>query len=251
MSRTSGDLTLDVVRVGLSYKLDRDPFAPDAARFAGRTPITKAPARVAVPWTWAGYYIGAHAGYGWGRGNEPFDSRLLPTGVPVSGVNSNGFVAGFQAGANWQSSSVVGGLEIDLAGAGIKGSGSTATLAVDPLVLGTAVSQAAQTDKFDRLGSARARLGYLVSPDMLLYGTGGLGWTRFVHSHDHRDGYVGGHTALAVRMGGRRRSRNQALAEQLARPRRIPALRLRRFRQLHPGQCGRGRRLHRIEPSDQ
>ena len=185
VSRSSGDLTVDVVRVGLSYKLDRDPFAPDAAVFAGppvRGLITKAPARVAVPWTWSGYYIGAHAGYGWGRGNEPFDSRLLPAGVPVSGVDSKGFVVGFQAGANWQSGPLVGGLEIDLAGAGIKGSGSTAMVAVPGFV--TTLSQATRTDKFDRLGSARARLGYLVSPGMLLYGTAGLGWTRFVNSLD-------------------------------------------------------------------
>ncbi len=35
-----------------------------------------------------------------------------------------------------------------------------------------------QTDRFDLLGSGRARLGYLVWPNVLLYGTGGLGWTR-------------------------------------------------------------------------
>ena len=34
-------------------------------------------------------------------------------------------------------------------------------------------------DKFDMLGSVRARLGYLVRPDILLYGSGGLAWTRY------------------------------------------------------------------------
>ena len=38
------------------------------------------------------------------------------------------------------------------------------------------------TDKFDLLGSARARLGYLVWPNVLLYGTGGLAWTRLVRT---------------------------------------------------------------------
>lgn len=37
----------------------------------------------------------------------------------------------------------------------------------------------AVTDKFKLLGSARARLGYLVRPDLLLFGTGGLAWTEF------------------------------------------------------------------------
>jgi outer membrane immunogenic protein len=41
-------------------------------------------------------------------------------------------------------------------------------------------STASQSDSFDLLGSARARLGGLVSPNLLLYGTGGLAWTRFV-----------------------------------------------------------------------
>jgi opacity protein-like surface antigen len=36
------------------------------------------------------------------------------------------------------------------------------------------------TDKFDLLGSARVRLGYLAWPNVLLYGTGGLAWTRLV-----------------------------------------------------------------------
>ena len=36
-----------------------------------------------------------------------------------------------------------------------------------------------QNDKFDPLGSVRARLGYLVTPDVMVYGTGGLAWTQF------------------------------------------------------------------------
>ena len=89
-------------------------------------------------------------------------------------MSSHGFVGGFQAGANWQDRSVVGGLEIDLSGSGIKGSASTA--GIDNLGNPAA---ATQTDKFNLLGSARARLGYLAWPSVLLYGTGGLAWTRF------------------------------------------------------------------------
>jgi opacity protein-like surface antigen len=162
--RTSGNLTLDVVRAGLSYKFY--PFVVASAPSAAGAPITKAPVR--IPWTWSGYYLGAHAGYGWGR--DPFNTILPANGVPLSGLDSDGFVAGFQAGANWQDGSVVGGLEIDISGAGIKGSTSNA--------VGAAART--QSDKFDRLGSARARLGYLATPNLMLYGTGGLGWTRLV-----------------------------------------------------------------------
>jgi outer membrane immunogenic protein len=137
------------------------------------------PVKAAV-WSWSGFYIGGHGGYGWGRDpftelvalTQPARQVLFPP-VILNGVNSKGFVGGFQTGANWQTGSVVGGLEIDLSGSDIKGTSSIAGLNN----VGNPVSMT-QTDKFDLLGSARARLGYLVWPSVLLYGTGGLAWTR-------------------------------------------------------------------------
>jgi outer membrane immunogenic protein len=184
-SRSGGDLTLDVVRAGLTYKFDPDRFGPGFTGAAGPAPgalVYKAPPPAMLPWTWAGFYLGAHAGYGWAR--DPFDN-LVPTfndgfsnatvnGVPLNGVDSRGFVGGFQAGANWQSGSFVGGLEIDLSGTDVKGSTSNA------LTTAGTLSQASQTDKLDWFGSARARIGYLVSPSVLLYATGGPGWARMV-----------------------------------------------------------------------
>jgi opacity protein-like surface antigen len=181
-SRTGSDLTVDVIRAGLSYKFDPDRFALGEAGVWPRPPIyTKAAAPAA--WTWSGFYLGAHAGYGWA--GDPFDNRSLTfsngtffpfvSGAPLSGVDSRGFVGGFQAGANWQSGAFVGGLEIDLSGADVKGSTSNVVTAA----AGT-LSQASQADKFDRLGSARVRMGYLVAPSLLLYATGGPGWTRMV-----------------------------------------------------------------------
>jgi outer membrane immunogenic protein len=46
---------------------------------------------------------------------------------------------------------------------------------------GTTITTETLTDKFKMLGSARARLGYLVPlpwQNVLFYGTGGLAWTR-------------------------------------------------------------------------
>jgi opacity protein-like surface antigen len=182
-SRRGGDLTLDVVRAGLSYKFDPDPFAVGVPVASGGALVYKAKAPATLPWTWSGVYLGGHAGYGWASdpfnnltlqyGNAPF-GFLLRSGAPLSGLDSRGFVGGFQAGANWQSGSFVGGLEIDLSGTGIKGSTSNSVTAAGTL------SQASQSDKFDRLGSARARVGYLVTPGLLLYATGGPGWARLV-----------------------------------------------------------------------
>jgi outer membrane immunogenic protein len=95
----------------------------------------------------------------------------------LTGPNSAGFVGGFQAGANWQAGSIVGGLEVDLSGSDIKGSSSAAGLNTGGLPISVT-----QTDKFDLLGSSRAHLGYLVSRSVLLYGTGGLAWTQLDQS---------------------------------------------------------------------
>jgi outer membrane immunogenic protein len=171
-SQTSGHLTVDVVRTGLSYKFGQGMAAFAGAAY-GAMPV-KAPRAAAVAWSWSGFYLGGHAGYAWGR--DPFTNPFGPTLI-LTGINSNGFVGGFQAGGNWQSGAWVGGLEIDLSGTTVKGStsGTTGTFSVT------------RTDKFDLLGSARARLGYLVWPDVLLYGTGGLAWTRFVQTRDDAD----------------------------------------------------------------
>jgi opacity protein-like surface antigen len=170
-STTSGHLTADVVRAGLSYKFGQDWLMPGSSAYAAM-PV-KGPQVAALPWTWSGFYLGGHVGYGWGR--DPFSDPIGSGAVVLTGVDSNGFLGGFQAGANWQRGAWVGGLEVDLSATGIKGSTSGA----DPAGFTEAIS-----DKFDLLGSARARLGYLAWPNVLLYGTGGLAWTRFVQTTD-------------------------------------------------------------------
>jgi opacity protein-like surface antigen len=182
--RTGDHLTADVVRAGLSYKFDPDRFALGyTSSQVGSAPMRYAKAPVApTPWTWAGMYLGVHGGYGWA--DDPFNKTLQLPGVaifpPVSGVDSRGYVAGFQAGANWQSRSMVGGLELDISPADIKGSTSSAGGGL----------QVTQSDKFDPLGSVRARLGYLVRPDVLVYGTGGLAWTQFTTVNGFQPGFV-------------------------------------------------------------
>ena len=170
---TTGRLTADVVRAGVSYKFGGDP--------AGAPPaLYKAPPM--APATWSGFYLGAHGGYGWGR--DPFTTNEDPfstTNVVLSGINSNGWLGGFQAGVNRQIDPWVVGAEIDLSATGIKG--STSGVATD----GTTTETDAETDKFDYLGSGRARLGFLPTPNVLLYGTGGLAWTRFVQTFGTMD----------------------------------------------------------------
>jgi outer membrane immunogenic protein len=146
----------------------------------------KAPAPVAAVWSWSGFYVGGHGGYGWGHDsftnlNDPFFTGKFPN-FASTGFDPKGYLGGLQVGANWQSGSIVAGLEADLSVTNIKGSSSrTATPIVDAFGDITTGS-AANSGTFDLLGSGRARLGYLVTPNVLLYGTGGLAWTRFVQN---------------------------------------------------------------------
>jgi outer membrane immunogenic protein len=169
---SSGHQTNDVLRAALSYKFDW-PGMGGGPRSAYNAMAAIPPA--AATFSWSGFYVGVNGGYGWGR--DPISNLVATTpsgaNLTLSGVNSHGFIGGFQAGANRQMGSVVGGLEIDLSGSGIKGSSSISGLDGT----GFPISQM-QTDKFDLLGSGRARVGYLVLPNTLLYGTGGLAWTR-------------------------------------------------------------------------
>src|SRR6266436_3438679 len=153
-------------------------------------PPVAAPATCCAVPDWTGFYVGIHGGGGWGHTSfDPSESliggdALFVTSVPP-GPNSNpkGGVFGFQFGHNWQWGPVVGGLEIDFSGAVIKETTTfvspsvttlgTALFAVAPL--GVAVTRDA---KIDELASARGRLGYLILPNWLLYGTAGIGWAH-------------------------------------------------------------------------
>jgi outer membrane immunogenic protein len=142
-----------------------------AARPAAQPPVV---APVYVP-DWVGFYVGINGGGGWGHTSyDPSYSdtvgvMTVPLVVPP-GLNSSGGVFGFQFGHNWQWGPVVGGLEIDFDGANIKESSTFFSPLFFP---GVAFTNSA---KIDELASARGRVGYLIFPNWLLYGTAGIGW---------------------------------------------------------------------------
>jgi outer membrane immunogenic protein len=151
-----------------------------AADLGART-YTKAPAMAAAN-NWSGLYIGGNVGYGWG--NNSTDFAFLPSPVEFEGDNnttlgarSSGVIGGAQLGYNWQIGSLVTGLEADIQGSGIKGS-ARAT----PTFVGTAIpdpiSVLSSEPKLSWFGTVRGRLGVTVTPDLLLYGTGGLAYGR-------------------------------------------------------------------------
>jgi opacity protein-like surface antigen len=163
---TAGSQTIDVVRAGLSYKFG------EPARIAG-VPYAKAP--VAAPLSsWAGFYLGAHGGYGWADDPTSFPLALFGGAGTVEGTKSNGWIAGGHFGHNWQYDRVVTGFEIDLSAADIKGNSNSVSSAVP----GGTTATIAFDEKVKYLGTARARLGWLPTDTVLLYGTAGLAWER-------------------------------------------------------------------------
>lgn len=110
--------------------------------------------------SWAGPYIGANLGYGWGEGEGRIGINGVGSG-PMSG-EGDGFLGGVQAGYNAQLGSFIVGAETDIQyspGKGdVTGSPGTARLTAET--------------KEPWFGTLRARLGY-ASERTLLYLTGG------------------------------------------------------------------------------
>ena len=113
-------------------------------------PLPAAP--VYLPFSWTGFYIGAHAGGAFSNG----DSNLA---APLDSFDANGFVGGVHAGYNYQMNQFVLGIEGDFDGTSISGKATDPVLGVNKLSV-------------PWQGSVRARLGYAWDR-FLLYGTGG------------------------------------------------------------------------------
>jgi opacity protein-like surface antigen len=146
---------------------------------AADMPLKARPYAAPVVNDWTGFYVGVHGGYGWGKlGFDSLEATELPHNSDDVGVVSQskpkGAVFGAHAGYNWQRGMWVGGIEIDYSGADLKESQSRKfTLPFEePDFTGTLSS------KINQLASARARVGFLITPDLLFYGTGGAAWAH-------------------------------------------------------------------------
>lgn len=84
----------------------------------------------------------------------------------------NGVIGGFQSGYNWQVGNWIMGVESDLQASGQKGDARYCNLG------GTscAVASVDASHKLSWFGTARSRIGLLVTPSTLIYGTGGAAY---------------------------------------------------------------------------
>jgi outer membrane immunogenic protein len=165
-----------------------------SAVLAADLPVKAPPAPMSAP-GWTGFYIGGEVGYGWSNSadnwlpNDPvssfFSTASSPLLVPFAGqqplanpynVKRNGLVGGFEAGYNWQvDPRWVVGLEADLNGANVRGSGSSTSVLSNTTNINLSTMQT--TDWYD---TVRGRIGWLVTPNVMVFGTGGwaYGQTR-------------------------------------------------------------------------
>jgi outer membrane immunogenic protein len=139
-------------------------------------PVYKAaPAPVALPVNWTGFYVGVHLGGAWGTKEmtDPFFGKSL------ANASVNGFLGGGQIGYNYQTGWVVLGVEGDLSAADITGSG--------PFEGGPDTF----TSKTDWLATVTGRIGGTVD-HALLYVKGGAAWAHDKYSIDFFPGSASG-----------------------------------------------------------
>src|SRR5713101_1231828 len=116
-------------------------------------------------------------GFSWGRSGNTETLSDAATGAALftntSRNDVNGVIGGAQAGYNWQASNWLFGLEADIQGSGEKGSSTIVCVACGD---GPSNIISNLTHKLDWFGTVRGRAGILVTPTVLLYGTGGLAY---------------------------------------------------------------------------
>jgi outer membrane immunogenic protein len=153
------------------------------------------------PPLWTGFYIGLNAGGTWSSNNTVDTSALpgpcnpafagcalLPNFSETSALlatfstsqsSSGGFIGGGQVGYNYQfGPSFVASFETDIQGVAGTTGGATFTntlrnpvFPAEPFLETAAVSR-----RVNYIGTVRGRLGWLVTPTFLVYGTGGLAY---------------------------------------------------------------------------
>ncbi|WGJ14025.1 outer membrane beta-barrel protein [Methylocapsa sp. D3K7] len=146
------------------------------------------------PPLWTGFYIGANIGGTWGNSNtintatanlDPLNGLVLEA---LSNAASAGlatfnlapqtvaFIGGGQIGYNYQfANSWVGGLEADIQG--VSRNGNTSVFSNVNLPAAQSIIQTAVASKsLEYFGTVRGRIGFLATPTLLVYGTGGLAY---------------------------------------------------------------------------
>ena len=180
-----------------------------ASALAADLPSIKS-APVAPAPLWTGFYAGLNAGYDFGTNNNtnsasisnsPFSFYTGPAGIfspsssslgaglamsAISSMTQSGVIGGGQIGYSHQhSTNVVIGIEADMQDAGITGIAKKTAAGSSSQYAGISATQVHYLDSIasgvtqvnagvNWMGTLRGRVGYLLTPTMLIYATGGL-----------------------------------------------------------------------------
>ena len=159
-----------------------------AAQAADLPTRKEAPAPIFVPppFTWTGFYIGLNAGGIFSSGSKNATliapdaalwlSNYFPGGL---GSGKTGFIGGGQAGYNWQTGAFVLGVVTDFDGTSLSSSRnfSSAPFTGAGYLDGDTLNVNSKAS-LDWLGTTRAKLGFVVTPDnrLMVYATGGVAY---------------------------------------------------------------------------
>jgi outer membrane immunogenic protein len=122
---------------------------------------------VAPIYTWTGFYWGVNIGYSWGQVENDWIFFGFPTASESQDID--GVIGGFQSGINWQTGIWVFGLESDIQASHQKGDSSYC-------VVSCAILNVNAEHKLPWFGTSRTRIGFLATPNILLYATGGVAY---------------------------------------------------------------------------
>lgn len=132
-----------------------------------------APFVAANTFSWEGAYVGANAGYGFGK------MKAHDASGDTSSFKPRGFAGGVQAGYNWQFDQVVAGIEADF-------QGSTMKKSFREIDAGDIVHVKGKVEWF---GTVRGRLGADIAERTMLYGTVGLAYGKVKVEATETDGF--------------------------------------------------------------
>jgi outer membrane immunogenic protein len=180
-----------------------------ATACAADLPSVKGPPPVYVPPPpmWTGFYIGLNVGGTWTQNNAvnvvsaplavpPVDQLAALATAPVPLGNTGGFIGGGQIGYNLQfAGNFVAGIEADIQG--VTGSGGAGNVVTSGFIAAPVITSLSATRSVDYLGTVRGRIGWLFTPTLLAYGTGGLAYGDASASTLIFQGSPGIYTAIA------------------------------------------------------
>ena len=167
-----------------------------ATAFAADLPSHKAPVEAPPPAPiWTGFYAGLNAGGTWSNNSTNISTTpiyinpILSTfSGPVAAMvasgalnsNAGGFIGGGQVGYNYQFMSMfIAGIEADIQGiAGSSAAQGAITAAIIPYgnPNDTWANYKGVINTLNYLGTVRGRIGFLVTPSILIFGSGGLAY---------------------------------------------------------------------------